>query len=75
VHEERLQFAGSSPAGVVDAFFLKHPLWIADRAALEPLGAMPAVRERTIEIFEAANEDPDALRFTVGYFVASATRA
>ena len=75
LREERIAFTGSSPADVVDAFFLKHPLWIADREALEPLGAMPAVRQRTIEIFDAVNEDPDALRFTVGYVVASATRA
>ena len=47
VREAELPFTGASPQDYVDTLFREHPLWIADRALLEPVGAMPSVRVRT----------------------------
>ena len=74
LEREQLAFTGSSPEEFVDAWFRDHPLWIADRAVLEPHGAMARVRERTIAVFAAANEDPRALRVTSPYAVVTLRR-
>jgi len=69
-----LAFTGPSPEAFVDTWFRDHPLWIADRATLEPHGAMAGVRERTIAVFAAANEDPRALRVTSPYALVTLRR-
>lgn len=74
-HEAQLQFTGGSPTDYVDVMFAEHPLWIADGARLAPAGALEAVRQRSIEIFTAANEEDGALRVTSRYLVAKAQRA
>ena len=55
--------------------FAEHPLWIADAVRLAQAGALEAVRQHSIEIFAAANEDRGALRVTSRYLVTTATRA
>ena len=47
VREADLPFSGASPQDYIDTLFREHPLWIASRALLEPVGAMPSVRVRT----------------------------
>jgi SAM-dependent methyltransferase len=74
VERAELAFTGRSPDAFVDDWFRDHPLWIADRAVLEPHGAMAEVRERTIAVFAAANEDPRALRVTSPYAVVTLRR-
>jgi len=74
-HEAQLHFTGASPTDYVDVMFAEHPLWIADAARLAPAGALEAVRQRSVEIFTAANEEHGALRVTSRYLVATATRA
>jgi SAM-dependent methyltransferase len=75
VHEAELPFAAPSPQDYVDTLFEEHPLWIADRELIEPSGSMSAVRDRSLAVFEAANEDRDAFRVTSRYVVAVADRA
>jgi SAM-dependent methyltransferase len=74
VERAELAFSGSSAEWFVDTWFRDHPLWIADRVALESHGAMAEVRERTIAVVDAANEDPGALRVTSPYAVAMLKR-
>lgn len=52
----------------------EHPLRIAGAAVLEPRGELEAVRARTLEIYEAGNEDPDAFRVTSRYVISTARR-
>jgi SAM-dependent methyltransferase len=72
--EHRLTFAGSSPREFLDGDFATHPLAVAARAVLEPLGEAGAVHQRMLEIYEAANEDPAAFRITSRYVIATARR-
>ena len=55
--------------------FAAQPLWIADAVRLAQAGALESVRQHSIEIFAAANEEQGALRVTSRYLVATATRA
>ena len=75
LHERHLAFHGASPREFVELWFRKHPLWIADQAKLEPHGIFDSIRDRTVEVFEAANEDPDGFRVTAPYVVATASRS
>jgi len=72
--EEQLAFIAASPLDFVETELRVHPGWIAARAVLEPRGEMQAVRDRALEIFEAANEDPAGFRVTSQYVVATARR-
>lgn len=74
VSEERLAFTASSPQAFVDSELRFHPGWIAARAVLEPRGEMQPVRDRAVEIFEAANEDREGFGLTSRYVVATARR-
>lgn len=75
VHEERLAFTASSARDYIDAESRDHPLSVASRAVLEPRGEAQAVRNRMLDILEAANEEPGAFRVTSRYVVARASRA
>jgi SAM-dependent methyltransferase len=72
--EEQLAFTAASPREFVERELRVHPAWIAARAVLEPRGEMQAVRDRALEIFEAANEDSAGFRVTSRYVVATARR-
>jgi SAM-dependent methyltransferase len=72
--EEQLAFTAASPQEFVETELRVHPGWIAARAVLEPRGEMQAVRDRALEIFETANEDPAGFRVTSRYVVATARR-
>jgi ubiquinone/menaquinone biosynthesis C-methylase UbiE len=51
-----------------------HPVAVSGMGALEQLGRAELLRERSLEIFENANEDRTAFRITSEYVVAVATR-
>ncbi|HME01673.1 MAG TPA: class I SAM-dependent methyltransferase [Solirubrobacteraceae bacterium] len=72
--EEQLAFIAASPLEFVETELRVHPGWIAARAVLEPRGEMQTVRDRALEIFEAANEDTGGFRVTSRYVVATARR-
>lgn len=74
LHEHRLAFTGASPRDFIDAQIHEHPLWVAGRDVLESHGKAQAVRDRALEILEAANEEPGAFRSTSRYIVAIARR-
>jgi len=73
--EEQLAFTAASPQEFVETELRVHPGWIAARAVLEPRGEMQTVRDRALEIFEAANEELGGFRVTSRYVVATARRA
>lgn len=72
VAEEQIAFTASSPREYLDVESGDHPLWVAGRAVLEPLGRVDALRDRALEILQRRNEDPDAFRVTSRYVVATA---
>lgn len=72
--EQQLAFTAASPEAFADTELRIHPAWIAARAVIEPRGEMQAVRDRALEIFETANEDPAGFRVTSHYVVATARR-
>lgn len=74
MQEEQLSFTAASPRVFLDAELRDHPIWVAAWAALGPLAKMDALRARALEIYEAANEQPDAFRVTSRYVVITATR-
>jgi SAM-dependent methyltransferase len=73
--ERALEFVGGSAREFAEAELADHPLWVATRNLLEPRGAWSELRDRAIERFEAANEDPGGFRVTSRYAVVSARRA
>jgi SAM-dependent methyltransferase len=75
VDEERLAFTAASPRAYV-AEQADHPLAVAGRAVLAPLGpaASEALLDRMLGIYEDGNEDPEAFQVTSRYVVASARR-
>lgn len=75
LEEHSLTFTAESPRSFMEAEYENHPLWIAGRAVLEPRGEAEAVRDRVIEIFEEANEDPGAFAVTSPYIVATLRRS
>ena len=74
LHEEQLAFTAASPQEFVDTELRVHPGWIAARAVIEPRGEMQAVRDRALQIFETANEDPAGFRVASSYVVITARR-
>ncbi len=74
LHEERLPFTATSPKDFLEHELSDHPMWIAARGALASSRELQAVRARALEVFSAANEQPDAFRVTSRYVVARATR-
>jgi SAM-dependent methyltransferase len=74
IAQERLAFTASSARDYLEVESGEHPLWVAGRAVLEPLGRLDALREQALGILERRNEDPDAFRVTSRYVVATARR-
>jgi ubiquinone/menaquinone biosynthesis C-methylase UbiE len=72
--EQQLAFTAASPQEFVESELRVNPTWLAVRPVLEQRGEMQAVRDRAVEIFEAANEDPAGFRVTSRYVVTTARR-
>ncbi len=71
---EHLELRASSAGDFLEAELRDHPLWIAARAALEPSGAMEAVHDGALQIFEDANEAPEGFSVKGHYLLATARR-
>ena len=72
--EHPIAFTAPSVRDYVEGEFHHHPMIVSGQAILEPRGEAQAVKQRSLEIFEAANEDPGAFRVTSRYVVATARR-
>lgn len=73
VHQHSLAFEASS----VQEFLAeseKHPMAVAGRRVLEPLGQADALQDRLLEILDNRNEDRDSFRVTSQYIVAIGRR-
>jgi SAM-dependent methyltransferase len=74
IEEHRIAFTGSSPRAYLEEESAAHPLAVASGELLDRSGEAQAVRERMLEIYEEANEDPDGFRITSTYIIATARR-
>lgn len=74
VHQHELAFTAESPEDYWDLSYADHPLVLSVQPLLVEHGVMDEVRNRVIEVFRAANEDPAAFRLTWRYVVISAQR-
>jgi SAM-dependent methyltransferase len=72
--EEQLALEAKSPSDFFEGESADHPAWVTARAVLEPRGEAEALRRRSLEILEAANEDPGGFRVTSRYVVVTARR-
>jgi SAM-dependent methyltransferase len=73
VEERSISFRGASPQAWLEEDVRFHPLRVAAAGVLGEEAAA-AVSRRSLEVFEAANEDPDAFQVTSRYAIARATR-
>jgi SAM-dependent methyltransferase len=73
LEEREIAFTATSPQQYVADEVRDHPLRVAAAAALGP-EETEAVNRRTVEIFEAANEEPAAFRVTSRYVIGTARR-
>jgi len=73
LEERSIAFRGSSPAQWFEEEVRFHPVRVAAAGVLSEEAAAEVSR-RSLEIFEAANEDPDAFQVTSRYVIAVATR-
>jgi SAM-dependent methyltransferase len=71
--ERSLAFCGPSPRAWLEGEVRFHPLRAAAAGVLSPQ-ATEEVARRSLQIFEAANEDPEAFQVTSRYMIATATR-
>ena len=74
VEERRISFTSSSAAEYMDGEMASHPFWVAGRPLIEASGQLDELRARTLAVFDAANEDPGALKITSRYVIATVTR-
>lgn len=74
IEERTISFTGESPRQYVEEEARNQPLQVAGAAVLEPRGEVEAVRERVLEVFEQANEDPAAFMVTSRYVIATGQR-
>jgi ubiquinone/menaquinone biosynthesis C-methylase UbiE len=73
--EERSHaFVAPSVDDWIESETRNHPLQVAGAAVLEARGEANEVLGRVREIYEAANEDPDAFKVTSRYVIATARR-
>lgn len=70
LEEHEISFAAPSAEHFVDREAENHPLAVAVRPALEEAGRAEELREKLLELYEEANEDPSAFRITSRYAVA-----
>jgi len=73
VQERAIPFRGPSPREWLEQELRFHPLRVAAAGILSEEAAAE-VERRSLEIFEAANEDTDAFQVTSRYVIAVATR-
>jgi ubiquinone/menaquinone biosynthesis C-methylase UbiE len=74
ITEHSLAFGASSVDEFMGIEGENHPLAIAARPVLEGAGRAEEVREGMRQIYEGANEDPEAFRVTSAYVVAEIDR-
>jgi SAM-dependent methyltransferase len=75
LEERSLAFTAASAKEFVEAEFRDHPAWVDARTVLGPRRAeLQAVRDRALELFEAANEEAEGFRVTSRYIVAAMHR-
>lgn len=73
LQEHSLEFKAASPESFLDGELGDHPMWIAARTALAA-PELDATRDRVLEVFDDANERPEAFCITSRYVVVTATR-
>jgi SAM-dependent methyltransferase len=73
-YEHRLAFTADSASEFVDRELRIHPSWVSARALLEAHGELSEVRERVLDVLDAANQDPHAFQVTSDYVVMVARR-
>jgi len=73
LEERSLSFRGTSPGEWLEEEVRFHPMRAAAAGVLSE-AAMDEVARRSLEILEAANEDPGAFQATSRYVIATATR-
>lgn len=69
-----VRFTAESPRAFLELEATDHPMVIAARRSVEPLGGGEALTERVLEHYAAVNEDPDAFLLTIPYVIAIARR-
>jgi SAM-dependent methyltransferase len=74
LREEPLVFTAGSASEFVEAEFRDHPLWVSSRTVLGQRGELRDIRDRALEIFAAANEEPDGFLLTSRYVMARMQR-
>jgi ubiquinone/menaquinone biosynthesis C-methylase UbiE len=72
--EHSISFSAPSPEQFIDTEGENHPLAVAARPALEKAGRADELREGLLNLYEEANEDPDAFRVTSRYVIAEVRR-
>jgi SAM-dependent methyltransferase len=68
MHE--ISFEAASAEAFVDRGQEHHPMAVAAKPTLEEAGRAEELRDRLLELYEGANEDPTAFRVTSNYVVA-----
>jgi len=69
MHDEVLAFTDSSPRSFDENERRNHPMWVAARAVLEPLGRWKAASDEALRVLTEGNEDPAAFRVSSRYVV------
>jgi SAM-dependent methyltransferase len=70
IEEHEISFTAPSAQEFVDNESENHPLAVAARPVIEKAGRAEELRQRLLDIYEEANEDPSAFRVTSRYIVA-----
>jgi SAM-dependent methyltransferase len=71
--EQTLAFEAPSAQAFAEDEFQNHPRWVAIREEIGPERA-EELRDRSLLIYERANEDPSGFRLSTGYVVAELRR-
>jgi SAM-dependent methyltransferase len=71
---DRISFTATSAEEFEAREYEVHPMWAVADQVLGPRGELDELRERTLEVFRDANEDPSAFRVSSEYAIVSARR-
>lgn len=74
LREDTQSFGGPSLSDYVNGELQNHPMWVAGRTVLEPRGEVQPLLERTMAIFEEANEADEGFQVTSRYVIATISR-
>jgi len=75
MEDEALAFTDTSPRSFDENERRNHPMWVAARELLEPLGKWEAASDEALRVLTEGNEDPAAFRVTSRYVVVTGRRA